>query len=54
MAKPDEVKANKMKCMLGFSDQVPVWVKKGSTQAKRPGHMGNPSKRLEENTSQMS
>ena len=33
VAKPDEVKANRMKCMLGFSDQVPVWVKKGSTKA---------------------
>ena len=38
VAKPDEVKANKMSCMLGFSDQVPVWVKKGSTKAVIAGH----------------
>ena len=38
VAKPDEVKANKMSCMLGFSDQVPVWVKKGSTKAVFAAH----------------
>ena len=28
----------KPECMLGFSDQVPVWVKKGSTKAVFAGH----------------
>ena len=40
----------KPECMLGFSDQVPVWVKRDQPrlylQAMRPGHMGRPSKRL--------
>ena len=30
VAKPD--------CMLGFSDQVPIWVKKASTKAVFAGH----------------
>ena len=29
----------KPECMLGFSDQVPVWVKKGSTKAVFAGHL---------------
>ena len=49
-AKPDEVKANKMSCMLGFSDQVPVWVKKGSTKAVFAAHEtrthGKPIKKI--------